>query len=396
MNILIINSGSSSIKYQLIEMPYEKVVCEGLIERIGIGQENSIFIYKSIHGENIKIEGTIEDHKEGLSLLVSHLFNEKVGVIAQKEDLKVIGHRVVHGGSAFSKAEIVTPEIKAEIKELFSLAPLHNPAHLLGIEVCEDLFPQAKQVVVFDTVFHQTMPAIAYKYALPKQLAEDKKIRVYGFHGTSHKYVSEKANEFLGTTQTKLVTLHIGNGASVSAVQNGLCVDHSMGFSPTTGLAMGTRTGDIDPAVIVHLVKNLGYTGQEVSDLINKKSGMLGMTGYSDFRDLVHQSEQGNKDCTEALELYAYRVKKYIGAYTGAMNGLDALVFTAGAGENCIEIRELICKDLEFLGIEIDRDLNKVRAKELIEIQAKNSKVKILIIPTNEELEIAKQSFQLV
>ena len=344
----------------------------------------------------IKIEGTIEDHKEGLSLLVSHLFDKKVGAIAQKEDLKIIGHRVVHGGSLFNKAEIVTPEVKAEIKELFSLAPLHNPAHLLGIEVCEDLFPQAKQVVVFDTVFHQTMPPIAYKYALPKQLAEDKKIRVYGFHGTSHKYVSEKANEFLGTENTKLITLHIGNGASVSAVQNGLCIDHSMGFSPTTGLAMGTRTGDIDPAVIVHLIKNLGYSAQEASDLINKQSGMLGMTGYSDFRDLVSQSKQGNVDCIEALELYAYRVKKYIGAYVAAMNGLDAIVFTAGAGENCKEIRELICKDLGFLGIEIDKDLNNIRAKDLVEVQTKQSKVKIIIIPTNEELEIAKQCYELI
>ncbi|NJB82344.1 acetate/propionate family kinase [Wenyingzhuangia aestuarii] len=396
MNVLIINSGSSSIKYQLIEMPAENVVCEGLIERIGVGQENSNFVYQPVNGDEIKIEGAIADHKEGLSLLVSHLFDTNVGVIAKKEDLKVIGHRVVHGGSAFDKAEIVTPAVKDEIKELFSLAPLHNPAHLLGIEVCEDLFPQAKQVVVFDTVFHQTMPSKAYKYALPKQLAEEKKIRVYGFHGTSHKYVSEKANEFLGTTNTKLVTLHIGNGASLSAVQNGLCVDHSMGFSPTTGLAMGTRTGDIDPAVIVHLIKNLGYSAQEVSDLINKQSGMLGMTGYSDFRDLVNQSNNGNKECTEALELYAYRVKKYIGAYAAAMNGLDAIVFTAGAGENCIEIRDLVCKELEYLGIEIDKDLNNQRPKTLTEIQVKNAKVKILIIPTNEELEIAKQSYELI
>ena len=396
MNVLVINSGSSSIKYQLIEMPLEKIVCEGLIERIGVGQKNSMFIYKPTNGKEVKIEGTIEDHKEGLSLLVSHLFDEKIGVIAKKKDLKTIGHRIVHGGSTFSKAEIVTPSVKAEIKDLFSLAPLHNPAHLLGIEVCEELFPEAKQVVVFDTVFYQKMPPKAYKYALPKELAKENKIRVYGFHGTSHKYVSEKANEFLGNTQTKLVTLHIGNGASVSAVENGICVDHSMGFSPTAGLAMGTRTGDIDPAVIIHLIKNLGYSAQEVSDLINKKSGMLGMTGYSDFRDLIRESELGNKECIEALELYAYRVKKYIGAYATAMNGLDAIVFTAGAGENCVELRKLICDNLEFLGIELEDTLNNQRPKETTIINKLSSKVKILIIPTKEELEIARQSYELI
>ncbi|GGF76351.1 acetate/propionate family kinase [Wenyingzhuangia marina] len=394
MNILIINSGSSSLKYQIIEMPSEKVVCNGLIERIG--QQNSKFVYNPINGEEVEIEETIADHKQGLSILVSYLFDEKLGVLKSKKDIKIIGHRVVHGGNKFSKTRIVTPEVKAGIKELFSLAPLHNPAHLLGIEVCEELFPETKQIVVFDTAFHQTMPSKAYKYALPKKLTEEKKIRVYGFHGTSHKYVSEKANEFLGTTNTKLITLHIGNGASVSAVENGKCVDHSMGFSPTTGLVMGTRIGDIDPSVVLHLIKNLGYSVDEVSDLLIKKSGMLGMTGYSDFRDLVYQSQNGNTDCTEALELYAYRVKKYIGSYTAAMNGLDALVFTAGAGENSIELRKLICENLSFLGIELDEDLNNVRPKELIEIQAKNSKVKILIIPTNEELEIAKQCFELI
>ncbi|MGY6650296.1 acetate/propionate family kinase [Wenyingzhuangia sp. IMCC45574] len=394
MNILIINSGSSSLKYQMIEMPSEKLVCKGLIERIG--QENSKLEYSPVGGEEVAITLSIPNHKEGLSQVVSYLLDEKVGVLKSTNDLKVVGHRVVHGGSTFSKTRIVTPEVKDKIRDLFSLAPLHNPANLLGIEVCEELFPEAKQVAVFDTAFHQTIPSIAYKYALPKELTDEKKIRLYGFHGTSHKYVSEKANEFLGTENSKIITLHIGNGASVSAIQNGACVDHSMGFSPTTGLPMGTRTGDIDPSVVLHLVKNLGYTPDEVSNILNKQSGMLGMTGYSDFRDLVSQSNSGNEDCTEALNLYAYRIKKYIGSYAAAMNGLDAIVFTAGAGENCIEIRELACKGLEYLGIDLDKELNNIRAKELTQVQTEASKVKILIIPTNEELEIAKQAFELV
>ncbi len=394
MNILIINSGSSSLKYQMIDMPSEKVVCEGLIERIG--QQNSKFVYNSSDGKTIVVEKGIEDHTEGLSILVAHLLDKKTGVLKGAKDLKAIGHRVVHGGSTFSKTRIVTPEVKSKIKDLFSLAPLHNPANLLGIEVCEKLFPQATQIAVFDTAFHQTMPPVAYKYGLPKALTEDKKIRVYGFHGTSHKYVSEKANAFLGTNQSKLITLHIGNGASVSAIKNGKCIDHSMGFSPTTGLTMGTRTGDIDPSVVLHLIKNLGYSVDEVSNLLNKKSGMLGMTGYSDFRDLVSQAEQGNKECKEALNMYAYRVKKYIGAYVAAMNGLDAIVFTAGAGENSIDLRALICEDLTYLGVELDEELNKQRPKEATIISKTTSNVKILIIPTNEELEIAKQSFELI
>ncbi|MGY5351155.1 acetate/propionate family kinase [Wenyingzhuangia sp. IMCC45533] len=394
MNILVINSGSSSLKYQVIDMPSETVICDGLIERIG--QENSNFVYNPANGKEVSVVAEIANHKEGLSTLVKHLLDANIGVLKSTKDLKAIGHRVVHGGNTFSKTQIVTPEVKSEIKGLFSLAPLHNPANLLGIEVCEELFPQATQIAVFDTAFHQTIPSKAYKYALPKELTEEKKIRVYGFHGTSHKYVSEKANEFLGTAQTKLVTLHIGNGASVSAIQNGICVDHSMGFSPTTGLAMGTRTGDIDPSVILHLIKNVGYSAEQVSDILNKKSGMLGMTGYSDFRDLVGQSNAGNKVCKEALDLYAYRVKKYIGAYTAAMNGLTAIVFTAGAGENSVDLRTLICENLEYLGIELDVELNNQRPKETTLISSKNSKVKVLVIPTNEELEIAKQAYKLI
>ncbi len=392
MNILIINSGSSSLKYQMIAMPSEKVICEGLIERIG--QENSNFVYHPANGKEVSEIAAIKNHKEGLSKLVSYLLDVNIGVLSSTEDLKAVGHRVVHGGSTFSKTQLITPEVKQKIKELFSLAPLHNPANLLGIDVCEELFPNAKQVAVFDTAFHQTIPAIAYKYGLPKELTEEKQIRVYGFHGTSHKYVSEKANEFLGTRHTKLITLHIGNGASVSAIQNGVCVDHSMGFSPTTGLVMGTRTGDVDPSVVLHLLQNLNYSAEEVSTLLNKKSGMLGMTGYSDFRDLITHANKGNKDCKEALELYAYRVKKYIGAYTAAMNGLDAIVFTAGAGENSVDLRELICENLEYLGIELDKEENNQRPKELTLINKKDSKVKIIVIPTNEELEIAKQSYE--
>ncbi len=394
MNILIINSGSSSLKYQMIDMPSEQVVCEGLIERIG--QEISNFVYEPTQGDAIEISQSIQDHKEGLSLLVAYLLDKEVGVLQTTEDLSAVGHRVVHGGSTFSETCVVTQDVKDKIRDLFSLAPLHNPANLLGIEVCEELFPNAKQIAVFDTAFHQTIPAEAYKYALPKNITEKEKIRVYGFHGTSHKYVSEKANTYLGKSTTKLITLHIGNGASVSAIVNGKCIDHSMGFSPTTGLAMGTRTGDIDPSVVLHLIENLGYSTKEVSAILNKQSGMLGMTGYSDFRDLISQAEAGNIECSEALDLYAYRVKKYIGAYTAAMNGLDAIVFTAGAGENSIDLRKRICKDLAFLGVELDLELNNQRPKTITEIQTKNSKVKLLIIPTNEELEIAKQSYKLM
>ncbi|MCB9202558.1 MAG: acetate kinase [Flavobacteriales bacterium] len=393
MNILIINSGSSSLKYQMIEMPSEKVLCEGLAERIGLN--DSKFVYKT-ENSTVELKTNLENHKDGFSLLASHLLDSKVGILKSKDDLQAVGHRVVHGGNTFTKTRIVTPEVKSKIKDLFSLAPLHNPPNLEGIEVCEELFPNAEQVAVFDTTFHQTIPAIAHKYALPKELTEKKNIRVYGFHGISHKYVSEKANKYLGNTKTKLITLHLGNGASVSAIKDGICIDHSMGFSPTTGLVMGTRTGDIDPSVVLHLIKNLNYTPDEVSDILNKKSGMLGMTGFSDFRDIVDKTKEGNQECIEALELYSYRVKKYIGAYSAIMNGLDAIIFTAGAGENNIELREMICNELSYLGIEIDLELNNQRPKKITEIQSKSSKVKILIIPTNEELEIAKQTYELI
>ena len=390
MNILVINSGSSSLKYQMIEIPSEHIVCEGMIERIG--QEGSKFTY-NLPQDQQTVENTfIKDHKQGLLLLVSYLLHSKIGVLTTTADLTTIAHRVVHGGNVFAKTQIVTASVKSKIKELFSLAPLHNPANLLGIEVCEELFTNATQVAVFDTAFHQTMPAKAYTYALPKKLTDKEQIRVYGFHGTSHKFVSEKATTFLKTTQTKLITLHIGNGASLSAIHNGKCIDHSMGFSPTTGVVMGTRTGDIDPSVLLHLIDNLNYSTKEVSNIINKQSGMLGMTGYSDFRDLFEQASQGNKICKEALELYAYRVKKYIGAYAVAMNGLDAIVFTAGAGENSKELRSMVCQNMDILGIELDEELNSEKKTEDRAINTEKSKVKILVIPTNEELEIAKQA----
>jgi len=374
-------------------MPLEEVICEGLIERIGL--ENSKFVYHPNNGKELIITKDIQNHKEGLSLLVSYLLDKKVGVLKSTNDIHAVGHRVVHGGSSFSKTRIITLEVKEKIKELFALAPLHNPPNLLGIEVCEELFSNAKQIAVFDTAFHQTIPSKAYKYALPKEIVDEHKIRVYGFHGTSHKYVSELANEYLGITNTKLITLHIGNGASASAIVNGKCVDTSLGFSPTTGLVMGTRTGDIDPSVILYLIDELRYSSKKVSEIINKKSGMFGLTGFSDFRDLFEQAEQGSKECKEALELNAYRVKKYIGAYAAAMNGVDAIVFTAGAGENSINLRSLICKGLEYLGVELDEQLNNQRPKTLTVISKLTSKVKILVIPTNEELEIAKQSYKL-
>lgn len=374
-------------------MPSEKVKASGLVERIG--QASGKIHYKS-EAFNTSEEMEIPDHSVALREVTRHLMSSDYGVIKDPAEIPAIGHRVVHGGAKFSDTIIIDSAVKSKIRDLFSLAPLHNPPNLKGIEVAEEIFPEAKQVAVFDTAFHQSIPSRANRYAIPNEFFEKENIQVYGFHGTSHKYVSEKANDLLKKENSRLVTVHLGNGCSMTAVKNGKSIDHTLGFGPVNGLIMGTRSGDIDQSVIFYMVEQLGYSAKEVSDLLHHRSGMLGLTGYSDLRDIEEQAEKGNKECLLALEINAYRIKKYLGAYAAAMNGLDAVVFTAGIGENSDVIRKLVCRDMEFLGLELDEEKNSIRSKEMRNIGKGSSAVKILVIPTNEELEIAKQTFALV
>ncbi|MFN8430679.1 MAG: acetate kinase [Spirosomataceae bacterium] len=387
--ILVINTGSSSLKFSLFEMPSEKVVASGIVERIGM--EDAVFKYKT---EKEKTEKTlaIKDHFAALRLVADQLLDSENGVLNSPDEIDAIGHRVVHGGSLFTDTTIISEEIKAKIKELFSLAPLHNPANYTGIEVSENIFPKSKQVAVFDTAFHQSIPEKVHRYAIPNDLYEKDNVRLYGFHGTSHKYVSQKALDYLSKPNAKIVILHLGNGCSATAVNAGKSMDHSLGFGPVTGLIMGSRSGDLDPAVVLYLVENKGYNSKEVNDILNKKSGMIGLTGYSDLREIEAKYMDGDQQCKLALEMNAYRIKKYIGAYAAAMNGLDAVVFTAGIGENSEIIRGMVCEDMEFLGINIDKHENDMRKPGIRELQTPESKVKILVVPTNEELEIARQA----
>ena len=392
MKIVIINSGSSSIKYQLIEMPSAAVICSGMIDRIGLETSNLSYVTK-----NNKIEKTmpIANHKIGLQKIATILMDEEVGVIKSTQEIDAVGHRVVHGGSSFSNTTIIDSEVKEKIKQLFDLAPLHNPANYEGIVVAEEIFGKAIQVAVFDTAFHQTIPVEAYKYAIPNYLLTDNKIRVYGFHGTSHKYVSEKAIQYLEKS-SKIITIHLGNGCSMTAIKDGKSIDTTLGFGPMNGLIMGTRSGDVDQSVIFHMVNALGYSLAEVNTMLQKQSGMLGLTGFSDLRDIESNAENGNKDCQLALLMNAYRIKKYIGSYVAALGGLDAIIFTAGIGENSPFIRSLVCKDMEFFGLELDEAKNDIRSKEIREINLPQSKTKILVVPTNEEVEIANQVYDLL
>ena len=392
MNILVINAGSSSIKFKLIQMPSKKVVSHGMVERIG--SHDAVFKCKT--GLLIIEEvGSILAHKDGLQKIAYFLIDPEKGVIKDANEIDVVGHRVVHGGDSFAQTTLITETVKEEIKEYGTLAPLHNPLNLEGIEIAEQLFPEAKQIAVFDTSFHQTMPVKARKYAIPNEFYAEHDIKVFGFHGTSHKYVSERAIEYLQKKKSKILSIHLGNGCSITAVVNGKCVDHSLGFAPGNGLIMGSRSGDIDHAIIFHLVNTLGYTLEEVNFLLTKKSGMFGLTGFGDLRDIQTEAAKGNKDCQLALDMNAYRIKKYIGAYTAAMNGLDAVIFTAGIGENSAILRRLVCSDLDYLGILLDDAKNDANSNSLREINTDSSKVKILVIPTDEELEIAKQVFRL-
>lgn len=393
MNILVLNAGSSSIKFQLLQLPSEQMVCSGLVERIG--EDDAILTYKT---DATKFSETrpIKTHKDGLEKVVSMLLDSEIGVVGHIDEVDAIGHRVVHGGTLFSETTLITDIVKKQIKKFTSLAPLHNPHNLEGISLATLLFPKAKQVAVFDTAFHQTLPKKAKKYAIPNELYTKDAIQVYGFHGTSHKYVSEKAIEHLQLKTSKIISIHLGNGCSITAIENGKSIDHSLGFAPSNGLIMGSRSGDIDHAIIFYLVNTLGYELKAVERMLTKESGMLGLTGYSDLRDIQREAENGNTDCILALEMNAYRIKKYIGAYTAAMNGLDAVIFTAGIGENSSILRKMVCSKMEYLGIVLDPNANEVRSSNRQEIQMASSQVKILVIPTNEELEIAKQTFELL
>jgi acetate kinase len=393
MKILVLNSGSSSLKYQLFDMPEESPLCSGLIDRIG--QEISVITHK-VSGKKLTRELHIEDHEVALHEVTRLLLDAEFGVLNQMEEVKAIGHRVVHGGEEFAATALITEAVKAKIKNLFALAPLHNPPNLTGIEVAEKVFPGAAQVAVFDTAFHQSMPEVAYRYAIPKNLYEELGIRAYGFHGSSHQYVARKAGEHLGKPDAKVITIHLGNGCSMTACIGGRSVDHSMGLGPMGGLVMGTRSGDIDPSIIFHLIMERSFTAEAVNILLNKESGLFGICGFSDMRDVKKAIQAGDKDALLAYQLYAYRIKKYIGAYAAILNGIDAIVFTAGVGENDAEMREAVCQDLDYLGLISDPELNNSAGSGIREVQTEKSRVKILVIPTNEELEIGQQAYALL
>jgi len=388
MKILVLNSGSSSLKFQLFDMPKGRVLVKGLAERIG----EPVGHFKA---NNFEVEKPLPTHKEALELLTNFLLNPENKIIKDKNEILAVGHRVVHGGNTFVQPTLINSEVKDKIKELFSLAPLHNPANLTGIETAEHIFPDAKQVAIFDTAFHQSIPEVNHRYAIPAEFYKQD-IRKYGFHGISHQYVSREAGKRLGKEDAKIITLHLGNGASATAVQAGKSFDTTMGFGPMNGLIMGTRSGDIDQSIVFYLMDKLGYSSAEVQNLLNKKSGMMALASSNDLRDIEAQANQGDTNARLALEMYADAIKKYIGNFAARMNGLDALVFTAGIGENSTIVREMVCKDMSFLGIEIDAEKNNNPNNYQGDIGKNNSKVKVLLIPTNEELEIARQSFDLL
>lgn len=397
MNVLVINCGSSSLKYQLINMEDESVLAKGLCERIGI--EGSKLTHSPAGKDKLVIEQPMPDHQVAVKLVLDALVDEKAGVIKDIKEISAVGHRVLHGGKYYSDSIVVNEDVKKVIKDCFDLGPLHNPANLIGINACEAAMPGTPQVAVFDTAFHQTMPEKAYMYAIPHEYYEKYSIRRYGFHGTSHSFVSKKLLEISGldANNSKVIVCHLGNGASVSAVVNGKCVDTSMGLTPLEGLIMGTRSGDLDPAIVEFIANKEGMTVSEMLNVLNKKSGVLGMSGgvSSDFRDLDKAASEGNELAKLALDAFVYRVAKYIGAYTAAMNGVDAIAFTAGLGENDKTTRKNIVSYLGYLGAKIDDARNDVRGKEAL-ISADDSKVKLYVIPTNEELAIARETVALI
>ena len=395
MNVLVINCGSSSLKYQLIDSDTEAVLAKGLCERIGI---DGRLVYQKAGNDKEITEASMPTHKEAIQMVLEALTNEKTGAIKSLAEVNAIGHRIVHGGEKFASSAIITDEMIKAVEECNDLAPLHNPANLIGIRVCSELMPNVPQVGVFDTAFHQTMPAKAYLYGLPIEYYKNYKVRRYGFHGTSHSFVSKRAVEFLGLDKdnSKVIVCHLGNGSSISAVQNGKCVDTTMGLTPLEGVVMGTRSGSIDPAIVEYIAKkeNLDLAG--VMNVLNKKSGLQGMSGVSsDMRDLRAAAAEGNEDAKNAIEVLCYGIAKYVGGYVAAMNGVDAIVFTAGIGENVGMIREKVCSYLGFLGVTIDAKANEAMGEEVV-ISGADSKVKVAGIPTIEELAICGDTVALV
>lgn len=396
MKILVINCGSSSLKYQLIDMETEELMAKGLVERIGI--EGSRIKHETIGKEKKTIETPMQDHKRALELVMESLTNEEYGAIKSLDEIDAVGHRVVHGGEDFAQSVIIDEKVLKGIEDNVEIAPLHNPPNIMGIKACQRLLPNVKQVAVFDTAFHQTMPAESYIYALPYEYYEKYKIRRFGFHGTSHKYITNRAAEMLGkdVNEVNLITCHLGNGSSICAVKNGKSIDTSMGFTPLEGLAMGTRCGDLDPAILPFLMEKENLSTDEINTLINKKSGVLGISGVSsDFRDIEAARDEGNKRAKLALDIFEKRVRGYIGSYMTELDHVDAIVFTAGVGENSIEMRESIVNGLKSLGIKIDPERNNVRGEDKL-ISADDSSIKIFVIPTNEELMIARDTKALV
>ena len=396
MKVLVINCGSSSLKYQVLQMESETLLCKGLVERIGI--EGSVLKHEKIGQDKFVLEVPMKDHKDAIGHVLDAIVDADHGIAASMAEIEAVGHRVVHAGEKYACSVKITEAVMNALEECTELAPLHNPPNILGIRACQELMPTTPMVAVFDTAFHQTMPAESYIYAIPYEFYEKYKVRRYGLHGTSHKYVAERAAALLGKplAETKIITCHLGNGASVAAIKGGKCIDTSMGFTPLEGLVMGTRSGDIDPAIVNFIAKKEGLTHEEADNVLNKKSGVLGISGVSsDFRDIEAALEDGNERAALALKVFAHKVRFYIGAYIAEMNGVDAIVFTAGVGENDIYMREVICQELGNLGIKLDVVKNKVRGKETI-ISTDDARVKLLLIPTNEELMIARDTLNIV
>jgi acetate kinase len=396
MKILVINTGSSSIKYQLFDMGQKKAVVTGLAEKIG--EETSVLTHELLDSngkEKEKVEKErIKDHEQGMKRIVNLLIDPEWGVIRDKSEIEAVGHRVVHGGEAFKSSTIITSEVISAIEENIPLAPLHNPPNLTGINVARSLFPDAPQVAVFDTAFHQSIPRRAYLYAVPYELYEKHRVRRYGFHGTSHEYVAQEGAAYMNRPlqDLNLITVHLGNGASMSAVKKGKCVDTTMGLTPLEGLVMGTRSGDIDPALPFFLSKHLGLSIDEIDDLLNKKSGLKGLCGINDMREIEKRAAAGDQRAATALDVYTLRIKKYIGAYYAELGHLDAVIFTAGIGENSPKVRHMSCEGLEDLGLKLDPEKNKVKSGLIREINCRDSRVKILVVPTNEEKKIALET----
>ena len=395
MKVLVINCGSSSLKYQVLDMTTEVLMAKGLVERIGM--DGSVITHEKQGMDKFKLETPMEDHKQAISHVLNAIIHEEHGVVKDMSEIGAVGHRVVHAGEKYAESVLIDKTVLKALEDCVELAPLHNPPNLLGIAACRELMPDTPMVAVFDTAFHQTMPPESYIYAIPYEFYEKYGIRRYGFHGTSHKYVSERASDILNVNinDLKIITCHLGNGASVSAIKRGVCIDTSMGFTPLEGLVMGTRSGDIDPAIVTYIREKEHLAQGEANEILNKKSGVLGISGVSsDFRDLEAAAAEGNERALLAIKVFAHKVRSYIGAYIAEMNGVDAIVFTAGVGENDISMRDIICNDMGNLGIKLDLVKNKVRGKEMI-ISREDSKVKIILIPTNEELMIARDTYKL-